>query len=109
MGTRRHTRSFWEALLAEVDRGDSVEAVAGRHRVRPRTLTWWRWHLGREASRLRPNGPRLLPVVVRDAPPVVERATSEITLVVADVRLQFDVGVDTSYVAALVGSLRRAC
>jgi transposase-like protein len=103
-----HPRSFWEGLLAEVHHGESIEAVARRHQVRPRTLKWWRWRLRRDESRARPRAPRLLPVVVRHAP-VIERAPSDLAIVVADLRVHFQVGADIGYVAALIGSLRRSC
>ncbi len=108
MGSHRHTRSFWEGLLAEVQRGESDEAVARRHHVRPRTLKWWRWRLGREGSRARARAPRLLPVVVKHAP-IVEHSPSDVAVVVADLRVHFQVGTDVGYLAALVGSLRRSC
>jgi hypothetical protein len=111
MGSTRHARSFWEVLLAEVDRGESQDVVARRHQVRPRTLQWWCWRLRREASGAKERVPRLVPVVVRQglATPIVERASAEVAVLVADVRVHFQVGADIGYVTALVAALRRSC
>ena len=111
MVIRRHPRSFWEGLLAEVHQGESIEVVARRHQVRPRTLQWWAWQLRREAGRGKSRAPRLLPVVVRhpSATPIVEHRASDIAVVVADVRVHLQVGTDVAYVSALVAALRGSC
>ena len=110
MGIRR-PRSFWEGLLAEVHRGESIEAVARRHQVRPRTLQWWAWQLRREAGRGKPRAPRFLPVLVRQpsATSIEERPASDIAIVVADLRVHLHAGADVAYVSALVAALRRSC
>lgn len=100
-----HTREFWERVVAEVSpaRGLTLEVVAARHQVRPKTLAWWRWSLAREGRRRGPL-PRLLPVVISPGSRTRERARVEVD--VANGRLHVDVGVDPAYVAALARALR---
>lgn len=97
----RRGREFWRGLSGEVDRGERIADVARRHRVQPRTLTWWRWKLGSEDRR---REPVLLPVVVRrreqpSEPPAIE-------LRIGDVIIRVGTGSDVAYIAALVGALR---
>ncbi len=104
---KRHTREFWARLVSEVDRVGSIEAVARRHGVRPRTLIWWRWRLGQGPRRPRRKA-RLLPVVVREAPAVFERPVL-VEVAIRDVALRLETGTDVQYVASLVGALRSSC
>ncbi len=81
--------------MGEVEAGAPVAEVARRHHVKPRTLTWWRWRLGRQ--------PRMLPVVTRGEAPA-SIASSRVELFIGDVRLVVD-GHDVSHVAALARAL----
>lgn len=97
----RRGREFWRRLAGEVDGGERIADVARRHRVQPRTLTWWRWKLRTE----RTADARLLPVVVSASelctPP------SGIELRIGDVVMRVAVGTDVRYCAALIHELRR--
>ena len=104
---KRHSREFWVRLVGETERGGTLEAVARRHGVRPRTLVWWRWKLGR-GPRPAARKARLLPVVVRRPTVVVERAVL-IELAVHDVAVRMQTGTDVQYIAALVRALRSSC
>ena len=42
----RRPRSFWEARVAELAQGRSVERVSHKHGETPARLRWWRWRLG---------------------------------------------------------------
>jgi transposase-like protein len=95
-----HGREFWRALSREVDEGGGIADVARRHRVRPRTLSWWRWKLASEGRR----EPLLLPVVVSSPRAATESAFIE--LHVGDVMLRVVSGTDERYIAALVAALR---
>ncbi|MEO8801154.1 MAG: transposase [Polyangiaceae bacterium] len=67
----KHPRGFWLELMGEVEAGATVAEVARRHHVKPGTLTWWRWRLGRE--------PRMLPVLTRvEARPSIASARIEL-------------------------------
>jgi transposase-like protein len=94
----RYGREFWRQLVSEVEEGGSVGDVARRHRVRPGTLSWWRWKLKRVA----PAEPMLLPVVVRP----VASGPSAIELQVGDLIVRVPTGTDVAYVAKLVAALR---
>ena len=48
-------RDVPKQLSAEVDRGRSITQVARRHRVRPKTLSWWRWQLQRRTRSAKTN------------------------------------------------------
>jgi transposase-like protein len=95
----RRGREFWKQVVGEVERGERIADVARRHRVQPRTLTWWRWKLRAEGA----IDTRLLPVVVS---PAQARVESEIELRIRDVIMRVGSGSDVAYVAALVDALR---
>jgi transposase-like protein len=112
----RRNREFWERAVREVERGAAVSAVAQRLAVRPGTLSWWRWHLQKESGTSPPvQRPRprrsakaeFLPVVVAGSTPTGRVGLVEID--VGNARVRVEVGVDVSYVAALVQALRSAC
>ena len=98
---KRHPRSFWVKLAAEVDAGSPFDAVAGRHGVNPVTLKWWTYQLRAQARSA--SSPSFLPVVVRDEP---ARATGLVEVLVGDVVVRVATGTDPRYVAALAGALR---
>jgi transposase-like protein len=83
-------------LVAEVDAGETIAEVARRHRVRPKTLSWWRWKLRSGTSA---SSPRLLPVVVRSA---LVAESSSIELRIRDVIVRVASGSDVTYIAVLV-------
>ena len=96
--------------MRQVKAGQSVAVVAKRLGVRPGTLSWWLWRLGR-ARPAQPKRPKqrsasvtFLPVVAAESVPTQR----SIEIDVAGTRLRVEVGVDVSYVVALVGALR-AC
>jgi len=106
--SKRHTRKFWKQLSAEVDRGESLARVARRHRVRPKTLSWWRWQLRRVQKGETPPVPRILPVhLPKGSEAIVGRSRFEVR--VGRVRIRADAGTDVEYVAALVVALRARC
>ena len=89
--------------MAEVDDGELVADVARRHRVQPRTLSWWRWRLRSEAA----AQPLLLPVVVKQG--ARSTAPASIELLIRDVVVRVSGDADVTYVAALVEALRGRC
>ncbi len=102
----RHIRSFWERLSAEAEK-QGVGAVAKRHGVRARTLTWWRWKLKREGVSVVRRAPKLLRVVTKTGPVGGDRKTGVVELAVGAVRVRIEPGTDVQYVAALVQAFRR--
>ena len=114
MTTVRRNREFWKSAVREVERGASVSDVARRLRVRPGTLSWWRWHLRNEPAkratvRGRPHVAKaeFLPVVVTPTVPVGGAGLVEIAI--GDARVRVEVGGDVGYVVALVQALCSAC
>jgi hypothetical protein len=107
MGSKQHSRAFWKQLSAEVDRGGALAQVARRHRVRPKTLSWWRWQLRRSQKMQAPRPPKLLPVHVPNGQMIVGRARVEVRI--DRVRIRAEAGTDVEYVAALVAALRARC
>jgi transposase-like protein len=97
---KRHPKSFWAGLVAELRAGALVADVARRHRVREVTLRWWRSQLRDEHA-----SPRLLPVIAAPAPQAVRHL--EIAVGVAVVRVEE--GTDVQYVAALARALSAPC
>ena len=107
MVTRRRTRAFWERLVADAADG-SVAETARRHRVRAGTLRWWKWQLGKDATRAgsrRELAPKLLPVVLAAG----NLAQHSVVVEVADVTMRIETGTDPHYVAALASALRSTC
>ena len=97
---KRHPRSFWEELVAELEAGAAPGDVARRHKVRETTLRWWRTQLRRS-----PPGPRLLPVI---AGPAV-RTGRHVEIAVGGAVLRFEEGTDVAYVAALARAVGAEC
>ena len=90
--------------MAEFDAsGMSAGEFCVRRRLKPRTLKWWRWQIGREAG----HGVEFVPVTV--TPGLVERPTDVLRVVVGDVTVHVRVGDDVGYVGALVAELRARC
>lgn len=107
---KRGGREFYEALCAEVDRGESVREVARRHSVEPKTLSWWRWKLRKDSEGRKPKKrttpSSLVPVIVRDP---VGREERLVELSVGGCCLAFESGTDPAYIAALVQALVASC
>jgi hypothetical protein len=105
---KKHGREFWAGLSAEVDAGRSVDAVSKRHRVRPKTLSWWRWKLNQapSPSTRKSRNSEFLPVVVTER----HAGRGEVLeVLVDDVRIRLESGTDVAYVARLIDALRRPC
>jgi transposase-like protein len=95
---KRYPRSFWERLVAEVESGETLRAVASRRGVNRNTLTWWKYRV-----RAAPSEPNLLPVVVRSEPSSVAAVVEGL---VKDLVVRVAIGTEPGYVAALAGALR---
>jgi transposase-like protein len=87
-------------VVAEVDGGELIADVARRHRVQPRTLSWWRWKLRADGR----AGARFLPVVVSSK--AAPRDETPLELRIRDVVIRVATDTDVAYVAALVDALR---
>jgi hypothetical protein len=108
---RRHSRDFWKRLIAESERS-SVEGTARRHRVRPRTLQWWKWQLAKTSSKSKPKREvetKLLPVVLSAGGPAVPEVSPVAIELVPGLTVRVPVGTDVQYVAALVAAVRSTC
>ena len=107
--TKRRGREFYVGLLGEVDGGSSISAVAQRHGVRARTLSWWCWRLRKDRT-ARPakqtKKAALVPVVVR-GPNSARRDLLELSF--GGCQLACESGTDPAYVAALVRALAGSC
>ena len=100
MERQRRSRREWQVLVAGWQKsGESAEAFAARHGVKPRTLVWWSSELKRNTAPKRP-GP-LVPVEVvhgRGEAPSVE-------LLLGHATLRFERGASPRYVAAVTRAL----
>jgi hypothetical protein len=55
----RRSAEEWEKLIREFeDSGETAAAFARARGIRPDTLKWWRWRLGREARATKPAASR---------------------------------------------------
>jgi transposase-like protein len=109
MAQRRRSREEWKELVREVDGGDSIEHVAKRHGVRPRTLAWWRWQLRRGiVARSATEAVQMVPVRVREEPAVVA-ADDVVEVLVRGALVRVRIGQDPRYVAELAAALRERC
>jgi transposase-like protein len=98
----RRGKEFWREIVGELESGAAIAEVARRHRVQPRTLSWWRWKLRDESRHDRRQ--LLLPVVV--APLKSSAETTYLEVLVGDVIVRVASGSDVAYVAALISALR---
>ena len=106
----RHAAEWWAERVAELAATGDAQAVARRHGVKVGTLKWWRTEL-RERSRAAPS-PRLLPVVVKAAPPPRPRAPVdelEVFVEVGAARVTLRGGVSAEHLAAIVTAAARSC
>ena len=86
-----------------------MASFCARHRIPPKTLTWWRWRLRdeHEANPVRENV-RLIAVDVKQ-PPALGVSACAVRIGIADLDVRVEVGTDLAYVAALVEALRSRC
>lgn len=106
----RHAAEWWAERVAEFAASGDAEAIARRHGVKASTLRWWRTELrkrSRDVAR-----PRLLPVVVKTAPPAVRGGAAESLDVLVEVgatRMTLRGGVSAEHLAAIVTAAARSC
>ena len=100
----RHSRSFWEARVAELGQGRSVERVAREHGVTSARLRWWRWRLG---SGPVSTAPRMVEVV-RPTVAITDHGSLRI-LVGNDVVLELPAGTTPEYLGRVVAAVRATC
>ena len=88
--------------MGEVGTSGDAEAVARRHGVKASTLRWWATELRKRARNV--ASPRLLPVVVRSAPPrgrVDEGSSLEVLVEVGVARMTIRGGLTPEHLAAI--------
>ena len=106
----RHTAQWWAERVAEFAQTGDAGTVARRHRVNEATLVWWRSELRRRARE--GTGPRLLPVVVRTAPPRVSAVQAdelEVLVEIGATRMTMRGAVSPEHLAAVVSASTRSC
>jgi transposase-like protein len=106
----RHTAQWWAERVAEFAQTGDARAVARRHGVNEGTLGWWRSELRRRARE--GSGPRLLPVVVRTAPPrvpAVQAGELEVFVEIGATRMTMRGAVSAEHLAAVVSASTRSC
>jgi hypothetical protein len=108
----RHDAAWWTIRVDELRRGGDARAIALRDGVNWRTLLWWRTQLGKKARETAGRGPRLLPVIVRDAPrtpPVGRGAELDVLVEIGGTRMTLRGTVTAEHLAAIVSASARAC
>ena len=93
--------------MAEFAATGDARAVARRHGVRESTLRWWRTELRRRARE--GSSARLLPVVVRGAPPPAFASELEVIVEVGGTRMTMRGAVTAEHLAAVVTASARTC
>ena len=100
----RRPRSFWEARVAELAKGRSVERVAHQHGVMPARLRWWRWRLGAgPTTALAPT--RMVEIV----PASGVTAGEGVRMLVGDVVLELPASMAPADIGRLVAAVRAPC
>jgi transposase-like protein len=94
-------RAFWERAVADVEGGASQAETARRYGVSGSALGYWVRRLRQAKGRA--AEPRLLPVRL-----AISSTSARCSLVVDDLRFEFEAGTDPTYVAAVARALR-AC
>lgn len=92
-------RAFWQRVVADVEGGMAQTDAARKHGVSASGLGYWVRRLRREPPR--PAEPRLLPVRVTGV-----SSLSRCSLVVDEIRFEFEEGTSPAYLAAVVQALR---
>jgi hypothetical protein len=106
----RHRAEWWAERLEELAQGGDPEEIARRHRVRTRTLLWWRSHVPRKAREAGKGKPRLLPVVVPTPPrAAILDPALEVLVEVGGMRMTLRGSVAAEHVAAIVTASTRTC
>ncbi len=99
--SRSKGRAFWQRVIADVDAGMAQAAAARKHGVSTSGLGYWVRRLRRGPPR--PAEPRLLPVRITGA-----SSALRCSLLVNELRFEFEEGTSPGYIAAVVQALR-AC
>ena len=107
----RSTRAEWSKRVASWKRsGLSAKEFAARHGVRPRTLTWWRWRLGRRsksaALTVRKAATPIAPLTFVEMTSSVRGEPFEVVLT-SDVRIRVSIGFDERALVRLLDVLER--
>ena len=110
MATARRSRAEWEQLVREAESCGSIEQVARRHGVRPRTLTWWRWQLRRgTVARSATKAVQVVPVRVRAASRPVDVVDDVVEVLVRGAMVRVRIGQDPHSIAELAAALGERC
>ena len=84
----RESRAVWARRVARWTKsGLTSEEFASREGVKARTLSWWRWHLGREAAAPTSAIARRVPAFVEIEPVVVEAVSERIEVALINGRV----------------------
>jgi len=102
----RRPRSCWEARVAELTDGRSVEQVARRHGLIPARLTWWRWRIGSAATTAL-MAPRMLEIVSPRSMTASDRAG--VRIFVGDILLELPPATTPEDIGRIVGAIRATC
>lgn len=106
----RHREDWWAKRVAELARSGDADAIARRHKVRVRTLVWWRSELARRAREKRETGPRLLPVVVATRPnDSTDKDWIEVVIEIGAARVSARGALSPEHLVALVGRVVERC
>jgi len=111
MGARR-SRAEWEEIIRTFEAsGEPLQSFCAKRRIRPETLTWWRWRLrasSKSTTSRRRTDVRLVPVDVI-LPTAAPARPSTIVIAVSDVEVRVETGTDPAYLGMLVAALRSSC
>ncbi len=102
----RRPKSFWEARIAELSRGRSIESVARQHGVTSGLVRWWRWRL-RSESTAAISPARMIEILPAPTPALA--AMNSLRVLVGDVVLELPAGTPPEYVGRVLGATRPAC
>lgn len=100
----RRTKTFWEARIAELAGGRSVESIARQHGVTSGLVRWWRWRLGTQPSSEIASA-RMVEVLPARTP----AAVASLRILVGDVVLELPAETPAEYVGRVLGAARAAC
>ena len=103
METRKNRAEWIEWISAFERSGEPLSAFCARHRLKERTLSWWRWKLG--AERRSAVAPRFVELAVRE-PTTPAPLASAVELLCDGMLVRFEAGTPAAYVAAVVSGIR---
>lgn len=103
----KRSRQEWETIVAEFHAsGEDKATFAARYDIRPKTLAWWVWSIGRANGDETTAEIELVPV---EFPRAAAPGPSAIELEYKGLKVRLPAGTSVEFVGAVLLDLRSTC